>query len=68
MLSGQVPDTGSLRGDVLAIDSLPRIQADVFQVGTGVMAAILRHAAERGEIQDGISPRRGHASHRPVPP
>jgi hypothetical protein len=83
MLSGQVPDTGSLRRDVLAllrrasaglreigpevisglltdrlaIDSLPRIQADVFQVGTGVMAAILRHAAEWGEIQDGIPPR-----------
>jgi AcrR family transcriptional regulator len=83
MLSGQVPDTGSLRGDVLAllrrasavlreigpevisglltdrlaIDSLPRIQADVFQVGTGAMAAILRNAAERGEIQGGIPPR-----------
>ena len=83
MLSGQIPDTGSLRGDVLAllrrasavlreigpevmsglltdrggIGSLPRMQADVFQAGTEVMAAILRHAAERGEIQDGIPPR-----------
>lgn len=82
-LSGRVPDTGSLRGDVLAllrrasaalreigpetlsglltdrvaIGSRPRIQADVFQIGTGVMAAILKRAAERGEIQDGIPPR-----------
>ncbi len=82
-LSGRVPDTGSLRGDVLAllrrasaalreigpetlsglltdrvaIDSRPRIQAEVFQIGTGVMAAILKRAAERGEIQDRIPPR-----------
>jgi len=83
LLSGQVPDTGSLRGDVLAllrrasaglremgpevisglltdrggIGSLPRIQADAFHAGTGAMAVILKHAAERGEIRDGIPPR-----------
>ena len=84
MLSGDVPDTGSLRGDVLALltriserlaeldpetvygilgdyfaDSqlFSQVQDQVLQIGAGVMATILKHAEERGEITPGISPR-----------
>jgi AcrR family transcriptional regulator len=84
MLSGETPDTGSLRGDVLAL--LRRTSAGMTEIGpetiygligdyfadpalfsglrgdflqprAHVMAAILRHAAERGEIRGDISPR-----------
>ncbi len=84
MLSGEIPDTGSLRGDVLAVlcrvsarfaelgpetfyglagdyfadpALVPDFQAQVLQTGRGVMAAILKRAAERGEARDDIPPR-----------
>lgn len=84
MLSGEVPDTGSLRGDVLALltrmsvrlkevgpetvygilgdyfadaELFARVQDQVLQIGAGVMATILTHAEERGEVRRGISPR-----------
>jgi len=84
MLSGEVPDTGSLRGDVLALltrvsarltelgpetlygilgdyfadtESVAAFQDQVLHIGAGVMATILRHAEERGEVRQGISPR-----------
>jgi AcrR family transcriptional regulator len=84
MLSGEVPDTGSLRGDVLALltrvsDRLTELgpqtvygilgdyfadtelfaafQDQVLHIGAGVMATILKHAEERGEVRQGISPR-----------
>ena len=85
LLSGEVPDTGTLRGDVLALlrrisqrlsDVGPEVihgllaeyfrdaelfsylQAQVLQVGTGVMYTILQRAAERGEVApDTINPR-----------
>ncbi len=84
MLSGEVPDTGSLRGDVLALltrvsDRLTELgpetvygilgdyfadtelfsafQEQVLHIGAGVMATILKHAEERGEVRPGISPR-----------
>ena len=77
MPSCDVPDTGSLRGDVLALlrrvsarlaelgpetvagllgdhftdaDLFPRIQDQVLPIGPGVMATILKRAAERGEV------------------
>jgi len=85
LLSGEPPDTGSLRGDVLAL--LERISSGLRALGTGavlglladylrdaellasvrpqimtqghdVMQLLLRRAAERGEIPDGVlSPR-----------
>ena len=82
MLSGEVPDTGSLRGDVLALlhqmsgrlaetgpetvygllgdyfadaELFSRIQDQVLQIGTGVMATILKRAADRGEAHHDIS-------------
>ncbi len=84
MLSGEVPDTGSLRGDVLALltrvsDRLTELgpqtvcgilgdyfadtelfaafQDQVLHIGASVMATILKHAEERGEARQGISPR-----------
>ena len=84
MLSGEVPDTGSLRGDVLALlarvsarltdlgpetlygilgdyfadsESVAAFQDQVLHIGAGVMATILKHAEERGELRQGISPR-----------
>jgi len=84
MLSGEVPDTGSLRGDVVALltrnskrlselgpetiygllgeyftDTVrfSEIHDEVFQVGSRVMATILRHAEERGEVRPGMSVR-----------
>jgi len=84
MLSGEVPDTGSLRGDVLALlarvsarltelgsetlygilgdyfadtESVAAFQDQVLHIGAGVMATILKHAEERGEVRQGISPR-----------
>lgn len=84
MLSGEVPDTGSLRGDVVALltrvsarlaelgpetlhgilsdyfadtESFAVFQDQVLHVGAGVMATILKHAEERGEVRQGISPR-----------
>ncbi len=84
MLSGEVPDTGSLRGDVLALltrvsDRLTELgpetvygilgdyfadtelfaafQDQVLHIGASVMASILKHAKERGEVRQGISPR-----------
>jgi AcrR family transcriptional regulator len=83
-LSGDVPDTGSLRGDVIAVltgasdrlaeddvenvygllseyfadpELFARVQDQVFPVGAGVMATILKHAEERGEVRHGISRR-----------
>jgi hypothetical protein len=79
-----VPDTGSLRGDVLAVlrrmssrlaeigpeivygllgdyfadaDLFSRLQDQVLHIGAGVMATILKHAADRGEARAEISPR-----------
>lgn len=84
MLSGKVPDTGSLRGDVVALltqmskrladtgpetiygilgdyfadsDLFSQVQNEVLQMGAGVMATILQHAEERGEVQVEVSPR-----------
>ena len=84
MLSGEVPDTGSLRGDVLALltrvsDRLTELgpqtvygilgdyfadtelfaafQDQVLHIGASVMATILKHAEERGEVRLGICPR-----------
>ncbi len=84
MLSGEVPDTGSLRGDVLALltrvsarltdldpqtlygilgdyftdtESVAAFQDQVLHIGAEVMATILKHAEERGEVRQGISPR-----------
>jgi AcrR family transcriptional regulator len=84
MLSGEVPDTGSLRGDVLALltrvserlaeldpetvygilgdyfadgQLFSQVQDQVLHIGAGVMATILKHAEERGEVTPGISPR-----------
>ena len=84
MLSGDVPDTGNLRDDVLALlrqvsarfaevgpDTfyglaadyfadpalIPDFHAQTFQTGNEVMAAILRRAAERGEVKDDIPER-----------
>ena len=80
MLSGEVPDTGSLRGDVLALltrvsarltelgpetlygilsdlfadtESVAAFQDQVLHIGAGVMATILKHAEERGEVRKG---------------
>jgi len=80
----EVPDTGSLRGDVLALltrasarlaelgpetlygilgdyfadtESVAAFQDQVLHIGAGVMATILKHAEERGEVRQGISPR-----------
>ena len=84
MLSGEVPETGSLRGDVLALlgrasarltelgqetlygilgdyfadtESVAAFQDQVLHIGAGVMVTILKHAEERGEVRQGISPR-----------
>lgn len=84
MLSGEVPDTGSLRGDVVALltrvstrleelgpetiygilgdyfadrELFSSVQDQVFQIGAEVMATILKHAEERGEIQPGLNAR-----------
>jgi len=84
MLSGEPPDTGSLRGDVLALltrvsarltdlgpetlhgilgdyfadtESVAAFQDQVLHIGAGAMAALLKHADERGEVRQGISPR-----------
>ena len=84
MLSGEPPDTGSLRGDVLALltrvsarltdlgpetlhgilgdyfadtETVAAFQDQVLHIGAGAMAALLKHADERGEVRQGISPR-----------
>jgi hypothetical protein len=84
MLSGDIPDTGSLRGDVLALLSrmsawlaevgpgtvygllgdyfadaelLSGLRDQVLHIGAGVMATILKRAAERGEARHDVSPR-----------
>jgi AcrR family transcriptional regulator len=84
LLSGEIPDTGSLRDDVLAVlrqaaarfaevgpDTfyglagdyftdpavIPDFQAQTFQAGNELMAAILKRAADRGEVRAGLPPR-----------
>jgi AcrR family transcriptional regulator len=84
MLSGEIPDTGNLRGDVLAVlrqvsarfaelgpetfyglaadyfadpPLVPDFQAQALHAGNEVMAAVLKRAAERGEIRDDIPSR-----------
>jgi AcrR family transcriptional regulator len=84
LLSGEIPDTGNLRDDVLALlrrvsarfaevgpDTfyglaadyfadpvvIPDFQAVTFQSGNEVMTAILKRAAERGEVKDEIPAR-----------
>jgi AcrR family transcriptional regulator len=84
MLSGEVPDTGSLRGDVVALltrmserltevgpetlygilgdyladtELFAAVQDQMLHMGASVMATILKHAEERGEVRQGISPR-----------
>jgi AcrR family transcriptional regulator len=83
MLSGEIPDTGRLRGDVLALlrrmsaritevgpdvisgllgdlmgdaERFPDVQGQVLQIGAGVMATILKRAADRGEARPDVSP------------
>jgi AcrR family transcriptional regulator len=83
MLSGEVPDTGSLRGDVLALlrrmsarlaeigpetvygvlgdyfadaEVFARVQDQVLHIGADAMATILKHAADRGEARNHVSP------------
>jgi len=84
IISGDVPGTGSLRGDVHALltrmserlaatgpetvygllgdylgdaELFERLRLDVLQTGAGIMAGILKQAAERGEAQPGLSDR-----------
>jgi AcrR family transcriptional regulator len=84
MLSGEIPNTGSLRDDVLAVlrrvavrfaevgpdtfyglaadyfadpGAVPDFQTQTFTTGNEVMAAILKRAAERGEVRDDIPAR-----------
>ena len=84
IISGAVPDTNSLRGDVVALltqmaeriaitgpetvygllgdylgdaELFERLRLDVLQTGAGIMAGILKQAAERGEAQPGLSDR-----------
>jgi AcrR family transcriptional regulator len=84
VLSGTIPNTGTLRGDVLAVlrrasaritdmgpdnvigmlSSLLARDAEFGQLleqltrsGSEVMAAVLGHAAARGEVREDISPR-----------
>jgi AcrR family transcriptional regulator len=84
MLSGEIPDTGNLRDDVLAVlrrvearfaevgpdtfyglaadyfadpGIIPDFQAQTFTTGNAVMAAILKRAAERGEVAGEIPAR-----------
>jgi AcrR family transcriptional regulator len=84
MLSGEIPDTGSLRGDVLALlrrmssrlaeigpetvygllgdylsdaELFARSQDQVLHISAGVMDAILKRAADRGEARAGVEPR-----------
>jgi AcrR family transcriptional regulator len=81
IISGELADTGSLRGDVLALltrmsgrlaatgpetvygllgdylgdaELFERLRLDVLQAGAGVMAGILKRAAERGEARPGV--------------
>jgi AcrR family transcriptional regulator len=83
MLSGEVPDTGTLRGDVLALlrrmsarlaevgpdtvygvlgdyfadaELFSRVQDQVLYIGAGVMEAILKRAADRGEARADLKP------------
>lgn len=83
-LSGDVPDTGSLRSDVVAVltrasdrlgdddletvygllseyfadpELFSSVREQLFPVAAEVMATILKHAEERGEVHHGISPR-----------
>jgi AcrR family transcriptional regulator len=83
MLSGEVPDTGSLRSDVLALlrrmsarlaevgpetvygvlgdyfadaELFSRVQDQVLHIGAGVMADILKRAADRGEARADVKP------------
>ena len=84
IIPGEVPDTGSLRGDVVALltqmservaitgpetvygllgdylgdaELFERLRLDVLQTGPGVMAGILKHAADRGEARPDVSAR-----------
>ena len=85
LLSGEVPDSGTLRGDVLVLlvrvsrrlsevgseiihglltdyfrdaELLAYLFVEVLQIGADVMQAILRRAAERGDVRlDTVSPR-----------
>jgi Tetracyclin repressor-like, C-terminal domain len=38
-------------------ESVAAFQDQVLNIGAGVMATILKHAEERGEVRQGISPR-----------
>jgi AcrR family transcriptional regulator len=84
LLSGEIPDTGSLREDVLSLlrqmsmrlaeigpetvygligdylsdaELFSHLQDQVLHIGAGVMATILKHAAERDEVRSDISTR-----------
>jgi AcrR family transcriptional regulator len=84
MLSGEIPDTGNLRDDVLAVlrrvaarfaeigpdtfyglaadyfadpGVIPDFQAQTFTAGHEVMTALLKRAAERGEVAGEIPAR-----------
>jgi AcrR family transcriptional regulator len=84
VLSGEIPDTGSLRGDVLALlrrssvrlaeigpetvygllgdifadpEPFSRLQDQLLHTGAGVMATILKRAADRGEARSDINVR-----------
>jgi AcrR family transcriptional regulator len=84
LLSGEIPDTGSLRGDVLAVlrrmssrlaeigpetvygllgdylsdaELFSRSQEQFMHIPAGVMATILKRAAERGEARSDVGER-----------
>ena len=56
-------------GDYFADRELfSQVQDEVLHIGAGVMATILKHAEERGEVQVEVSPKGGHAPYGPVSP
>jgi AcrR family transcriptional regulator len=84
LLSGEIPDTGSLRADVVALltrmsarlvgtgpetiygllgdyladaELFDRLRGDLLQIAAGVMASILKRAADRGEARSDVPAR-----------
>lgn len=52
------PPPARRRGDYFSdAEGFARVQDQVLFIGAGVMASILKHAEERGEVRPDISPR-----------